>query len=59
MVIGSPPAEKGKRIDMSDRSASSRDTKKPAKLSLKEKRAAKREKSAPATFIKPRKGAGG
>lgn len=32
-------------------------TKKAPQLTLKEKRAAKREKNAPAEFIKPRKGA--
>jgi hypothetical protein len=59
MVIGSPPTEEGKRIIMTDRSSQSRDVKKPAKQSLKEKRAAKREKTAPTAFIKPRKGASG
>ncbi|AZS38760.1 hypothetical protein RN51_00731 [Microbacterium oxydans] len=34
-------------------------TKKAPQLTLKEKRAAKREKNAPAEFIKPRKGAKG
>jgi len=33
--------------------------KKTAQLSLKEKRAAKRAKQEPESFIKPRKGAGG
>ncbi|MDF2558962.1 MULTISPECIES: hypothetical protein [Microbacterium] len=44
---------------MSGKSIQGRDSKKTPQLSLKEKRAAKREKNAPAEFIKPRKGAKG
>lgn len=44
---------------MSSKAPHARDGKKTAQLSLKEKRAAKREKQEPATFIKPRKGANG
>lgn len=47
------PATEGKRDTMSGK------TKKAPQLTLKEKRAAKREKNAPAEFIKPRKGAKG
>ncbi len=42
---------------MSGKAPQARDGKKIAKLSLKEKRAAKREKREPEAFIKPRKGA--
>lgn len=48
---------KGKRGAMSGKSPHRRDAKKVAKLSMKEKRAAKREKDAPTAFIKPRKAA--
>lgn len=44
---------------MSGKSIQGRDSKKTPQLSLKEKRAAKREKSAPDEFLKPRKGAKG
>lgn len=44
---------------MSNKSVQGRASKKAPQLSLKEKRAAKREKSAPADFLKPRKGANG
>ncbi|MFB7251980.1 hypothetical protein [Microbacterium sp. NPDC056234] len=44
---------------MSGKSPHARDGKKAPKLSLKEKRAVKREKQEPATFLKPRKGASG
>ena len=44
---------------MSGKSIQGRDSKKAPQLSLKEKRAAKREKNAPDEFIKPRKGAKG
>jgi len=44
---------------MSVKSPQGRDVKKAAKLSLKEKRAAKRAKREPESFIKPRKGANG
>ncbi|MFJ6533338.1 hypothetical protein [Microbacterium sp. NPDC091662] len=44
---------------MSGKSIQGRDSKKAPQLSLKEKRAAKRAKNAPAEFIKPRKGAKG
>jgi hypothetical protein len=42
---------------MSARSPQERDARKVAKMSIKEKRAAKREKREPTTFIKPRKAA--
>lgn len=42
---------------MSGKTPTARTGKKTAKLSLKEKRAAKRAKQEPASFIKPRKGA--
>ncbi len=42
---------------MAGKSPTARDGKKVAKLSLKEKRAAKRAKQEPQAFIKPRKGA--
>jgi hypothetical protein len=42
---------------MSGKSAHERNMKKVAKMSMKEKRAAKAEKREPATFIKPRKAA--
>lgn len=42
---------------MSGKSAQKRDVKKVAKMSMKEKRAAKREMREPSTFIKPRKAA--
>ena len=57
MVGGSPPANKGKREPMSGKTPHERDVKKAAKMSMKEKRAAKREKREPSTFIKPRKAA--
>ena len=57
MVGCSPPADKGKREPMSGKSAQERDVKKVAKMSMKEKRAAKRVKREPSTFIKPRKAA--
>ena len=57
MVGGSPPANKGKREPMSGKTPNERDVKKVAKMSMKEKRAAKREKREPSTFIKPRKAA--
>ena len=57
MVEGSPPANKGKREPMSGKTPHERDVKKVAKMSMKEKRAAKREKREPSTFIKPRKAA--
>ena len=44
---------------MSGKSLHARDGKKSPKLSLKEKRAVKREKQEPAAFLKPRKGASG
>jgi hypothetical protein len=40
---------------MSGKSPQERDGKKVAKMSMKEKRAEKREKREPSTFIKPRK----
>ena len=55
MVGGSPPATKGKREPMSGKTPHERDVKKVAKMSMKRKRAAKREKREPSTFIKPRK----
>ncbi len=57
MVEGSPPANKGKRESMSGKTPHERDMKKAAKMSMKEKRAAKREKREPSIFIKPRKAA--
>ena len=42
---------------MSGKSPQQRDGKKVAKMSMKEKRAEKREKREPSTFIKPRKAA--
>lgn len=57
MVIGSTPSEQGKRVNMAGKSPRGNDTKKAAKLSLKDKRAQKREKSETTPFIKPRKGA--
>ena len=42
---------------MSGKTPNTRATKKVAKLSLKEKRAAKRAKQEPTAFIAPRKGA--
>jgi len=57
MVGGSPPADEGKREPMSGRSPQERGAKKVAKMSMKEKRAAKREKREPSAFIKPRKAA--
>lgn len=45
MVFGSPPAEEGKRAHMSGKSPRGNDSKKQPQLSLKEKRAQKREKS--------------
>lgn len=44
---------------MSGKSPQDRGAKKTAQLTLKEKRAAKREKREPEAFIKPRKGAMG
>jgi hypothetical protein len=44
---------------MSGKSIQGRDSKKAPQLTLKEKRAAKREKNAPADFNKPSKGAKG
>ncbi|WP_426181450.1 hypothetical protein [Microbacterium sp. TWP3-1-2b2] len=44
---------------MSGKAPQARDGKKVAKASLKEKRAAKRAKQEPVSFIKPRKGANG
>ncbi|MEO7121552.1 MAG: hypothetical protein ABI400_00185 [Lacisediminihabitans sp.] len=44
-------------MDMAGKSPRSNDTKKEAKLSLKDKRAQKREKAEATPFIKPRKGA--
>jgi len=41
---------------MSKKSPNSRAARKPAAMSLKEKRAAKRAKREPEAFIKPRKG---
>ena len=55
MVGGSPPATKGKREPMSGKTPHERDMKKATKMSIKEKRAAKREKREPSMFIKPRK----
>ena len=58
MVGGSPPANTGEaREPMSGKSPHERDGKKVAKMSMKEKRAAKRERREPSTFIKPRKAA--
>ncbi|GAA1998592.1 hypothetical protein [Microbacterium pumilum] len=57
MVGGSPPADKGKREPMSGKSRQERDVKKVAMMSIKEKRAAKRDKREPSTFVKPRKAA--
>lgn len=42
---------------MSGKSPQERGAKKVAKMSMKEKRAAKREKREPSAFIKPRKAA--
>jgi hypothetical protein len=56
-VGGSPPAIKGKREPMSGKTIHERGVKKAAKMSMKEKRAAKREKREPGTFINPRKAA--
>jgi hypothetical protein len=44
---------------MSGKTVQSRAAKKAPQLTLKEKRAAKREKNAPDAFLKPRKGAKG
>ena len=44
---------------MAGKTPTARAGKKAAKLSPKEKRAAKREKQEPESFIKPRKGANG
>ncbi|WP_283818065.1 hypothetical protein [Microbacterium sp. CIAB417] len=44
---------------MSGKSPRARDGRKTPQLTLKERRAAKREKREPAAFIKPRKGASG
>ncbi|WP_176986531.1 hypothetical protein [Jiangella alba] len=54
-----PPTDEGKRVEMAGKTPRGANTKKPAKLTLKEKRAAKREKSEGTPFIKPRKGATG
>ena len=40
---------------MSDKTPHDRDVKKVAQMSMRQKRAAKREKREPSTFIKPRK----
>lgn len=58
-MVNSPPAEEGKRVSMSGKTPQSRAGKKAPKLSLKEKRAEKRAKREPESFIKPRKGANG
>ena len=50
------PAEKGKRDTMSGKSPHTRGAKKAPQLSIKEKRAVKREKREPDAFLKPRKG---
>jgi hypothetical protein len=42
---------------MSGKTGHERDMKKTAKMSIKEKRAAKREKREPSTLMKPRKAA--
>jgi len=58
MVRGEPASrEKGKRVPMSGKTPTARDGKKTAKLSLKEKRAVKRAKQEPESFIRSRKGA--
>lgn len=59
MVRGYASHDKGKRDTMSGKSIQGRDNKKAPQLSLKEKRAAKREKNSPDEFLKPRKGAKG
>ena len=48
---------RGSEDTMSGKSPQERGSKKAAKMSMKEKRAAKREKREPSTFIKPRKDA--
>jgi hypothetical protein len=58
MVEGHPPAIQGKRVHMSKKTPNARGAKKAPQLSIKEKRAAKREKREPDLFLKPRKDAG-
>lgn len=55
-VIARQPKE-GEASQMSGKTPQSRSAKKEPKLSLKEKRAEKRAKQEPETFIKTRKGA--
>lgn len=57
MVNGHTPASKGKRVSMSGKTPNTRGAKKAPQSTLKEKRAAKREKREPDAFLKPRKGA--
>lgn len=57
MVKGHAPANEGKRVSMSGKTPNARGVKKTPQLSMKEKRAAKREKREPDAFLKPRKGA--
>lgn len=60
MVKVNPPAEReGKRVPMAGKTPTAKSGKKTAQLTLKEKRAAKRAKQEPESFIKPRKGASG
>lgn len=49
----------GEASQMSGKAPAAKGSKKVAQTSLKEKRAAKRAKQEPASFIKPRKGANG
>ncbi len=58
MVEGHPPAIQGKRDHMSKNTPNARGAKKTPQLSIKQKRAAKREKREPELFLKPRKDAG-
>jgi hypothetical protein len=54
-----PPANGGKRVLMSGKSPQMRGAKKVAQSTIKEKRAAKRAKQDPSTFIRSRKDAKG
>lgn len=54
-----PANRRGEASEMAGKTPRGSNTKKPAKLTLKEKRAAKREKNEGTPFIKPRKGATG
>jgi hypothetical protein len=55
MLDGTRQLTKGSVLNMSDKKSRSTSAKKEPKLTLKEKREAKREKAAPSGFIKTRK----